>query len=414
MVINIVGAGPTGVTIAWELSRIGMEVHVWEKRDTCGGSWWEPDGVRDMHAPRVLFKRAYANFRSLLCEMGLRWDDYFKKSDAVEKSLEAIKKYFSFSDYSNFLKLIFRAKSDPYWAKTTTLCDYGGNRLMEVMPIAIDGVTWDRMTVWEFVDSIDTTIMSTPYTQRGSGRDMGEDMELALLKNGVKFHFNEELVDVEYSDDNSFIASFKSGKTIGEGTLVLAVDPGPARRFVKDNWGPDAIPILDKVTYGCVNVLFWYNNPPELDTDIGALAKNNGAVFPLWIDRNTLSCGIYKTCGIPPDNLAKWICDTIGAPFPDEHTVCWGSKWDGSVWEHEQTSGIYTPTPLPVWGKCPHVAMVGMMSPREISFASIESAAEVGRRFVRDNYGGPGPIYMTTASTFVLMLFIIIFFIIVL
>lgn len=412
MAINIIGAGPTGVTIAWELSGMGHEVHVWEKHDTCGGSWWEPEDVRDMHAPRVLFKRAYINFRNILKEMGLKWDDYFTKSDSVEKSLDAVIKYFSFKEYLKILKLIIKSKSDPEWAKSTTLYEFfngSANPLIEVLPMVIDGVTWDRMTIWEFVDSIDTTLMSTPYTQNGSGRKMGKDMELALKSRSVIFHFNEELMDINYKDD-SYMATFRSGKTISDDTMILAIDPGPAKLFVKDNWGPDAKITLDEITYGSVNVLLFYEDPPIIETDVGVLAENGGKIFPVWIEQNILSCSIFRPCGIPPERLVSWVCRMIGAPLPDDQKICWGSKWNGSIWEYEQTGGIYTPNPIPVWGKCPHVAMVGMMSPREISFASIEAAVEVGRRFVKDNYDGQGAVYSTTASTFIIMLFIIIFF----
>ena len=415
MAINIIGAGPTGITIAWELCRQGHEVHIWDKHDTCGGSWWEPEGSRDFHAPRVLFKRAFANFRSLLLEMGLKWDDYFVKSDALEKSFFASIKYFSFLDYFKLLKLFIKTKSDPTWAKSTPMYDEledtlsdDGEKLLSVMPIAIDGVSWERMTVWEFVDSIDTTLFSTAYTQGTSGRLMCEDMECVLRSRGVQFHFNQELVDVEYKKDG-YTALFKTGKTIGDGKLILAVDPGPAKKLIKNNWG-DIQPILDEICYGCVNVLLWFDEKPDIETDIAVLAENEGKILPLW-EGDILSCTIYRPIGIPENQLVQWIVKTLNIPQPNDFKICWGSKWNGNIWEHEQTSGIHTSTPIPVTGNCPHVHMVGMMSPRTIPFASIESAVEVGRIFVSDYFDGRGPKYNATGSTLILIIFVIFLFI---
>jgi hypothetical protein len=415
MAINIIGAGPTGMTIAWELSRMGKEVHVWEKHDTCGGSWWEPEGGRNMHAPRVLFRHAFVNFRTILTEMGLVWEDYFTHSDAISKSINASLKYFSLSDYYKLFKLFVNAKTDPTWAKSTTIRDEmkdalsdDGEKLLSVMPIAIDGIGWERMTVWEFVDSLDTTLISTPYTQRVSGRKMGMDMQMCLEDNGVIFHFNEELVDMTYKE-NSFMALFKSGKTIGTGEFILAVDPGPAKKFIKNNWG-DVHHILDEISYGCVHVLMDFKEKPNIQTDIEVLAENEGDILPVW-EGDLLSCAIYKPLGIPESHLIEWIVRTLKIPHPDDYVVCWGSKWNGTTWEHEQTSGIYTGTPINTTGKCPNVHMVGMMSPREIPFASIESAVEVGRRFVMVKYNGRCPIYTTTASSISLVILIVFFLI---
>ena len=192
-------------------------------------------------------------------------------------------------------------------------------------------------------------------------------------------------------------ALFKSGKTIGTGEFILAVDPGPAKKFVKDNWG-DVQPILDEIIYGCVHVLMDFKERPEIQTDIETLAENEGNILPVW-EGNLLSCAIYKPLGIPESQLIEWIVRTLKIPQPDDYIVCWGSKWNGNMWEHEQTSGIYTATPINPTGKCPNVHMVGMMSPREIPFSSIESAVEVGKRFVADKYSGRGPIYTATASS---------------
>jgi cation diffusion facilitator CzcD-associated flavoprotein CzcO len=71
MKVHIVGAGPTGMSLAWELLRSGdHEVTIYDRKMSAGGSWWEPDEeVRDLHAHRIVFDRAFVNTRSL----SMRW-----------------------------------------------------------------------------------------------------------------------------------------------------------------------------------------------------------------------------------------------------------------------------------------------------------------------------------------------------
>ncbi len=81
MKIHIVGAGPTGMSIAWELKKFtDHEVFVYDKKLSAGGSWWEPSvDTRDMHAHRIVFDRAFINTKSLFKEMDISGMIYLKK-----------------------------------------------------------------------------------------------------------------------------------------------------------------------------------------------------------------------------------------------------------------------------------------------------------------------------------------------
>ena len=44
MKIHIVGAGPTGLSLAWEILRTGEhDVTIYDRKISAGGSWWEPN-----------------------------------------------------------------------------------------------------------------------------------------------------------------------------------------------------------------------------------------------------------------------------------------------------------------------------------------------------------------------------------
>ena len=79
--INIIGAGPTGIAIAWELSKMNcFDIHLYDTKSSIGGSWWEPlDENRDLHSHRSVFK-SYVNTLQFFDEIGLNWDDVFEKS----------------------------------------------------------------------------------------------------------------------------------------------------------------------------------------------------------------------------------------------------------------------------------------------------------------------------------------------
>ena len=86
MKVHIVGGGPTGISIAWELLKhTEHQVHLYEQKDALGGSWHEPNGImRDMHAPRMVFKNAFVNTQSLFEEMDMEWNYYFLYSSYIK------------------------------------------------------------------------------------------------------------------------------------------------------------------------------------------------------------------------------------------------------------------------------------------------------------------------------------------
>ena len=69
----------------------------------------------------------------------------------------------------------------------------GGKKIIEHLPINIDGVTWGHMSVFEFVKTIDHIFLSNMYTQKVSGKVMNDTIEEKLLQAGVNFVFGVEL-----------------------------------------------------------------------------------------------------------------------------------------------------------------------------------------------------------------------------
>src|SRR5210317_117881 len=196
MKIHIVGAGPTGMSLAWEILRSGdHDIIIYDRKSSAGGSWWEPEeGPRDLHAHRIVFDKAFVNTQSLFNEMRINWNDIF---EPVEKDLYGfIWRSLKLKDYGALTSLAVRVLAQPKKYKSVSLKDAlgeiteGGQSVLEHLPLIMDGVTWDVMSAYEFVKSFDYVALSKQYTQRVSGREMSDAMQKALTKKGVQFEFN--------------------------------------------------------------------------------------------------------------------------------------------------------------------------------------------------------------------------------
>jgi hypothetical protein len=405
MKVNIVGCGPTGMTVAWELSKLDdIEIHIYDKKPGPGGSWWEPDDKRDLHAPKVLFNRCYVNFATLLKEMGIKWSDLFGKMPETPFDTSLIKKL-TFGDYLNLTLLTIKvfALPDRYRAMSlhAAVGDMSpdGQKLISTLPFIMDGVSWDVMTAYEFVMAADWIGLSNMEGQKVSGAIMSRQMESALKEKGVHFHFNQDATKVNYGELYHDVRFANSDETVTGDFLVLAVDHGPARRLIGDNWGPGAHKILRDTQYQCVTLLLEYDEKVELKSEITYAVKSPWNIIVSQLeDGKTVSvvlCDLktespytgLSVSDTPAEDLIDEVRRQTGIPNAP-HRICWGSEWINNRWVHYQTSGVLSKEgQIPFIGKCPQVALCGMMSPRDIPFASIEAAVEVGKRFTRDHFG---------------------------
>ena len=414
MLFNIIGCGPTGMTIAWNLINKGHRVNIYERKDGPGGSWWEPaEGPRDYHAYRAVFKRSFVNTRNLFNQMGINWDDYFGKDPS--KEIDFLK-YFDPLDYPKVIVLALRVFLNPNYYKKINLkrCvktfSERSKKLFKSLPYTIDGVSWDRMSAYEFFQSINMVVFSLPeQTQIVSGAILFNRMKDILEEKGVEFNFGMELLNISYSP-SSYRAMFTDGTELTDGKLILAVDNGPARWLIGDNWGGQAQMKLESGMYTCMNILLYYdsNMSPLPKSDMEYL-ENSELNILAKADGNTVSCVICdvdKIHKIPPGTLVNMVIEQTGLPTPVDHKICWGSHWNGQYWTHSQTSGAYPlDGTLPFYGNCSEVALVGMMSPRQTPYASIEAAIEVANAFT-----GNEVLYPLTLTRTVLILFLFLVF----
>ena len=403
MKIHVVGAGPTGMSLAWEILRSGEhDITIYDRKTSAGGSWWEPDtDMRDLHAHRIVFDKAFVNTHSLFEEMGLRWNDIF---EPAEKDLyNFIGRSLGIKDYGALTSLAVRVLAQPQKYRGVSLKDAlgelteSGQTLLEHLPLIMDGVTWETMSTYEFVKSFDHVGLSEQYTQKVSGKVMCDAMQEALEKVGVDFQFEKELKGVEYLEDG-YKAEFVDESVIDDGMLFLCLDNSPALKFLGENWGLEADKKVRESTYGCINVLFDFDEPIELGDDLEIAATTKWNLQPVVLaDGHTISCVICDLTEdiltTPPEELRVRVLEELDVPLPKQIRFGWGAEWDGERWQFTQSSGVLSLYgQLPFFGECPHVAMCGMMSPRSTPYSSIEAAVEVSRSLSNKCFGTREPL----------------------
>jgi len=427
MKIHIVGSGPTGMSLAWEILRSGEhDVTIYDRKVSAGGSWWEPEvETRDLHAHRIVFDRAFVNTQSLFSEMNIRWDDIFKAKENGEH-INFVLRSLGLKDYGTLISLFARVLAQPKKYKSISVKDAtgilseSGQKCIEHLPLIMDGVTWDVMTAYEFVKNLDHVALSTPYTQRVSGKVMCDAMEEALIDAGANFIFGTELMNVEYSE-NDFVATFSDERIVDDGMLFLCLDNSPAIKLLGDNWGPDALKKVQESTYGAINVLIDYEEAPEIKTDLEIATQTKWNLQPKVLsDGKTISCVICdltkEILTSSPEIIKAEVIKQLDLPEPVDMRIGWGAEWEveKEMWTFSQSSGVLSlHGQLPFFGKCRKVAMCGMMSPRETPYSSIEAGIEVSRALSHECFGTREPL-KPLLLTQVLLLIIVLLIVLVL
>jgi len=417
MRVHIVGAGPTGMSVAWEVLRsTEHEVILYDRKKSGGGSWWEPSlKQRDLHAHRIVFDNAFVNTDSLFKEMGIHWDDIFEKHDT--KVYGTVFKNLKPRDYLTLTSLAIRVLAQPNKYKSIPLenalgeLSDSGEKLLRVLPLIMDGVTWDTMSAYEFVKSFDHVGTSNQCVQKVSGKVMCDAMQKALVDKGAKFVFETELENVQYGT-NEYVAKLSDGNLLNDGLLVLCIDNSKALKLIGNNWGKDAIKKISPSTYGCINILLDYENEICLDkTDLEYAMETEFNIQPVVLsDGKTVSCVICnlteEILATDPDTLKAKVLEQLDLQKPKDIRIAWGSNWKDGKWSFEQSSGVLSlHGQVPFYGECSKVALCGMMSERNTPYSSIEAAIEVGRSFCHKTFKTRKPLqpFLVTYFLFILI-----------
>jgi protoporphyrinogen oxidase len=424
MRVHVIGAGPTGMSVAWEILRsTDHEVTIYDRKESAGGSWWEPSGgKRDLHAHRIVFDNAFVNTNSLFEEMGIEWDDMFQpvNTDVYKTVFKNLKPV----DYLTLASLAVRVLAQPAKYKRISLKDAlgelseSGEKILKALPLIMDGVVWQTMSAFEFVKSFDHVGLSKQYVQKVSGKIMSDKMQKALVDKGATFMFGRDLEKLYYKKDG-YEATFTNKTKIKDDMLVLCIDNSKALQLVGENWGKDALKKIGPSTYGCINILLDYDEPIRLPkTDLEYAMETEFNLQPVVLsDEKTVSCVICnlneKVLSTNPETLKSEVIKQLCVPKPASIRIGWGSYWKDGKWSFEQSSGVLSLYgQVPFYGESSKVALCGMMSERKTPYSSIEAAIEVGRSFCHETFETRRPL-QPVLITHVLFILIVLFLIII-
>ena len=171
MHIGIVGGGPCGTYLAYQLSKVGNhKVTLYEREDDIGGCWGvqrTQTGLFTEHAPRVMFDN-YLNTKEFFKEIGVDFDENFKKVyTVIKKSLKDAKQFTMWDLTALTIAYLYPSISWNSHTMQSVMDTYNlsqsAREHITQLCYAIDGQPPEKLSAMEFFETIDTILPSTMY-----------------------------------------------------------------------------------------------------------------------------------------------------------------------------------------------------------------------------------------------------------
>ena len=193
--VIIIGAGPTGLTLAWLLSPY-YNVTIIEKENTIGGCHRVKrtnNGLFSEHGPRI-YVGNYFLFNQLLTDMDLNFEDLFVPYNfsSITLAFELISsKVFTLNEYYNLFWTLINLSDDD---KSMTMQEYLTKHKFSQVAInyidklcrITDGANIDRYTVYNFMQIINTKFFYKIYQPKEPNDiELFQKWQTALTNNNV-------------------------------------------------------------------------------------------------------------------------------------------------------------------------------------------------------------------------------------
>lgn len=237
---TIIGAGPTGLTIAWILAKYGNKVLIIERESNIGGCHrvTRVDGLFTEHSPRMYFGNYYG-LQMILNDMGHNFNDIFSaynvglfnigyeviKNLSINEIYCIIKEYLKFmvnKEYSKHITTETFMNNNNFSEKSMNMIDALGR--------LTDGATMHTYTLYEFLEIVNQNGLYNLY-QPNRPNDVGLfniwEKSLIDTKN-IDIYFNSEVLMLE--NKGNFINSLQITKdnkiiNISCNNVIFAIPP---------------------------------------------------------------------------------------------------------------------------------------------------------------------------------------------
>ena len=231
----IVGGGPSGLTLAWHLNKLGKRVLVIEKDSSLGGCHRvkRVDKIFTEHGPRIYLDN-YVAFMSLLEDMDLSFYDYFTPYGFSIWSM-GITKYLSFREIGA-LAIAFIKKNDSY--KDIGLIDFAEKHkfsdtakwYLDRLCRLSDGAGIARYTLYNFIQLANQNLFYKFY-QPKLPNDIGfvNAWEMKLREKGVSFMLDTSVIYIHKDRNREFLLvennQSREIEKISAKRYILAIPP---------------------------------------------------------------------------------------------------------------------------------------------------------------------------------------------
>lgn len=395
--VHIVGGGPSGIATAVNAKKHGYNVILYEKHDLLGGSWIEPFNTRNLHAPRVLFKEASPNFLALLKDLHLDYNKYFKSYSQIN-TYQTLFKSLALFDYFVLLQSILSNKYTSVADNFKTMSNTGKS-FFKALSYIIDGVSWNKMTLYELLNAFIKTGLSSSQHQRVSGYIFCRDMENAVRNLGITIEKQSKLVYIN-KDDSYLKFISNTVKYDSDNIVVLCVDPGALAKLLNNY----SIKLPLKMVYSSICILYYIDYEIDLPSEIDICMNTNwNVICSKLYNENIISCVLCNVESVSSNTntsvikteplvLIKEVWRQVKSVTKlktyTSSKICWGAKWNKkyNMWHLEQSSAAYSKD-LIDFKIDEHLYSCTMINKRVTPYASIEAACEVANTFSNEYFG---------------------------
>jgi hypothetical protein len=340
----IIGGGPTGLTLAWYLSKANKKVLLIEKESTLGGCHrvQRVDGLFTEHGPRV-YSNSYLNFIDLLKDMNLDFDYLFTLYDFNITNIGG-KNHHSLTNFekASFINAFIKLTIFPSYGKNISILKFmEDNNFSEESKEYIDrtcrltdGATSDRFTLFQFLELVDQQIMYDLY-QPKLPNDRGLIkvwQERLLSNNNINILLNHEVIKLESKNKKIISVVIKDRITLNQYNItgkkfIISLPPKPMIQLLKNSneitnafgnitilerWG------LQNSYFDYIPVTLHWNKIIDLPKVQGFPSSDWGLAFIVlsnYMDFNDKielenSQTVISTCITFPENISKNIKKT--------------------------------------------------------------------------------------------------------
>lgn len=242
----IIGAGPSGLTLAYYLGKLNKKCLLVEKQNTVGGCHRviRSNGLFTEHSPRV-YSNAYLNFIKLLKDIGSNFNDLFVPynfsiSNIGGKTLS----YFNFREILiltvEFTKLLINED----YSKYITMSEFMFKHKFTIKSIdyvdrlcrLTDGADISKYTLFEFLQLINQMSLYKLY-QPSKPNDIGLFKiwyDSIMSTNNVDIILNKEVSSINYNSNK--IISIKIDNILYyANNFILAIPPKPLLNILRNS-----------------------------------------------------------------------------------------------------------------------------------------------------------------------------------